>query len=426
VQAGLRRVCALVTRKEILSALIMIFCANVMAGVVYPYFSLYAESLGAGLVLVGLLSSVGSVASMAASVPVGWWADAVPTRRVILFGMVLRTVAPLAMLVVSDPRLLAIARVISSVAVVATTMVGVGYVANRGASGRGASSRGMAIGVYTTMMGSGFALGSFLGGWMIPALGYASAFLMASAVALLGFLVSLWGLDRGAGRGADCGADCGESRRAKARSGGMRRLAGLISNPFLLGACVANFSHGVWFSSLMSYFPLYATSLSVPQVKVGMVLSLRILASALSRLPAGAASARVPNLWLVSGAMAVAAVSISAVGATQVVPLWTGLLFIEGLAYGAFLASGRGLVLGHVAKEDAGTALGVFSMAGGVGSIVGPSVLGMLAERYGLAVVFWGIGLVLALSVVAVWAAIYARDARPDGEVTRVRPNETV
>jgi MFS family permease len=393
----------------------MIFCANVMAGIVYPYFSLYAESLGAGLVLVGLLASVGSVASMVASVPVGWWADAVPTRRVILFGMILRTLAPLSMLVVSAPRLLAIARVISSVAVVATTMVGVGYTANRAP----AVDRGLAIGVYTTMMGSGFALGSFLGGWMIPTLGYASAFLLAAAVALLGFGISLWGLDRGKQ------ASRGETRREpEVRSGGKRRLAALVSNPFLLGACVANLANGVWFSSLMSYFPLYATSLAVPQVTVGMVLSLRIFASALSRLPAGVASSRVPNLWLVSGAMALAALSISAVGATYGVVLWAGLLFVEGLAYGAFLASGRGLVLGHVAKEDAGTALGVFSMAGGVGSIVGPATLGLLADRYGLAVVFWGIGLVLVLSVVAVWAAIYARGARSGGAAARARPNE--
>jgi MFS family permease len=192
----------------------------------------------------------------------------------------------------------------------------------------------------------------------------------------------------------------------------MRRLQALVSNPFVLGACIANLANGVWFSSLMSYFPLYATSRSVPQVTVGMILSLRILASALSRLPAGMASARIPNLWLVSGAMVLAALGISGVGLTQAVPLWTALLFVEGLAYGAFLASGRGLVLEHVAEQESSTAMGVFSMAGGIGSIVGPASLGMLAERFGLAIVFWGLGLVLLANVLAVWAVVSGKRAR--------------
>jgi MFS family permease len=252
------------------------------------------------------------------------------------------------------------------------------------------------------MMGTGFALGSFLGGLLIPTRGYASAFVVATVVALLGLLVSWWGLDRG-----------GQVTLApKTRSGGIRRLGALLANPFLLGACIANFANGVWFSSLMSYFPLYATSLAVPQVTVGIILSLRILASALSRLPAGVASARIPNLWLVSGAMVLAALCISGVGMTDAVVPWTVLLFVEGLVYGAFLASGRGLVLDHVAEPDSSTAMGVFSMAGGVGSIVGPASLGVLAETYGLRVVFWGIGLALAASVLAVWAVVTGRRAR--------------
>ena len=43
-------------------------------------------------------------------------------------------------------------------------------------------------------------------------------------------------------------------------------------------------------------------------------------------------------------------------------------------------------------------------MAGGVGSILGPIALGVLAERFGLASVFLGIGAVLAACLLAFWA----------------------
>jgi MFS family permease len=369
----------------------MIFAANVMSGIVHPYFSLYAKSLGAGLALIGVMVGAGSVTGMAASVPVGWWADSRPIRRVLLVGMVLRVLVPLSLIVLPDARLLAVPKILSGVAVVATTMVGASYVAGRVPT----TERGVAIGVYTTAMGTGFALGSFLGGWLIPTVGYVGAFAVAAAVALLGLFVSLWGLDR-SGRSADT---------TGARAGGVRqRLMALVSNPQLLGACIASFGNGVWFSSLMSYFPLYASSLSVRQTTIGMLLSLRILASALSRFPAGLLSARVPNLWLVTGALALAALSIATLGVTEAVALFAVLLVAEGLAYGAFLTAGRGLVIERVAEHDAGTALGVYNMAGGVGSILGPVLLGLLAERLGLEAVFWGIGLVLALCLLAAWA----------------------
>jgi len=61
----------LLRNKELLALCFMIFTADVVSGIVSPTFSLYASSLGASLVLIGVLSSVVGLTRILSSVPIG-------------------------------------------------------------------------------------------------------------------------------------------------------------------------------------------------------------------------------------------------------------------------------------------------------------------------------------------------------------------
>lgn len=71
------------------------------------------------------------------------------------------------------------------------------------------------------------------------------------------------------------------------------------------------------------------------------------------------------------------------------VPVALGIFLAgEGVAYGVFLTSGQAFVTERSTESDRGTALGVYSTAGSLGSAVAPFILGFIADLWGLAAVF--------------------------------------
>lgn len=81
-------------------------------------------------------------------------------------------------------------------------------------------------------------------------------------------------------------------------------------------------------------------------------------------------------------------------------PLILGIfLASEGIAYGMFLTSGQAFVTERSTEFDRGTALGVYSTAGSLGSAAAPFVLGFIADLWGLATVFSITGILVFVGV---------------------------
>ena len=162
----------IVRRPEILSVFVVVFTADVVAGITIPTFSLYAVSLGASLALVGILTGAGGLTSIFASVPVGALSDARGRKVILSTGILIFSLTAFLYTIAPTPILLLPARILASLGLVSVFMVGIAYVGDRVSR----QERGLAVGLYTTAMGLGFTVGPALGGFVSAKYGYRASY----------------------------------------------------------------------------------------------------------------------------------------------------------------------------------------------------------------------------------------------------------
>ena len=95
------------------------------------------------------------------------------------------------------------------------------------------------------------------------------------------------------------------------------------------------------------------------------------------------------------------------------------LLAGEGIAFGMFLTSGQAFVTEHSTEDNRGTAIGVYSMAGSIGATMGPFVLGLVADVWGLAAVFQITGALVFTGIGVLWYLRSRQHRVPVPEVKR-------
>ena len=372
---GMKRLLQLLGRKELLSVFVMIFIADLVVGVFSPTFSLYAVGLGASLTFIGLLSSVVGLTRILASIPIGMISDAVGRKGVLLSGMLVLALSAYLYAIVTNPAWLLPIRVLTGLVISSTFFIGMAYVGDMVEK----RDRGLVSGIYTTCMGLGFTVGSWLGGHLADSIGYAATFRWAAVAALLGSAIAWWGL---AGRS-----------RLRTRTGPpvspFGKLGLLARRPDLLAASLGYLLIILMFdAAIVNFFPLYAATLSIGQAAIGSMLALRALASTSVRLPTGLLTTRLPSQRLMVAALILGMVMVFAICCLADPVLLTLVLAGEGICFGMYLVSAQTYVTERFEESDRGTAMGVYSMTGSIGSLVGPFVLGAVADFWGLQTVF--------------------------------------
>jgi MFS family permease len=166
------------------------------------------------------------------------------------------------------------------------------------------------------------------------------------------------------------------------------KLKPMVVKPQLLVASLANLLTRVVFGAIMSFFPLYAASLSLGEATIGSMFAIRALCSTLARLPTGLLTSRFSNQSLMGVALGLMMIVVFSISNTTTPALLGIFLAVEGIAYSMFLTSGQAFVTGRSTESDRGTVLGMYSAAGSLGSALAPFALGFIADLWGLAAVF--------------------------------------
>jgi MFS family permease len=372
--------------------------ADVVLGIVWPTFSLYATSLGASLTLIGALSAVVGLTRILSSVPIGVLSDTTGRKNILLAGTLLFAASSFLYTVVPNPYLLFPVQVLSSWAMISTFFMGMAYLGDIVAS----HERGLAIGLYTTSLGLGFAAGPVIGGAVAATYGYRASYRVAAIVALVGFVVARRGLvNRSTGQGAVVTSEGPASPSDMPLS---VKLSTALKKTNLLVASVASLVMSAVFSgAITNFFPLYAASLSVDEATIGSMFSIRALISTLVRVPTGMLATRFSSKGPLVTALALATIAVVSISYTTIPVALTVFLAIEGIAWGMFVTSGQTFVMQQSSESDRGIAIGIWSTAGSIGSTVGPFILGLIAEWWGIATVFRATGVMVLVGIVVLW-----------------------
>jgi MFS family permease len=379
-----------VLRREVLAACAMIFTADVVSGILSPTFSLYAKGLGASLALIGALSSASGLTQLCSSMAIGILSDRTGRKRVLTLGMLSFAAATALFAFAPNPYWLLPGRVFVGLAQVATFTMGIAYIGDVVRP----EERGIAFGLYTTCMGTGFAVGPLFGTAVAARYGVAGSYLFASAAALTGAVVAVLGL-----------ASVAPARDGMRRTFGLDRAAigALLRNPALLAGSVANLvMSAVFGGAIVNFFPVYAAQLGLSGAAINSMFSVRAFCSAASRLPTGFVTSRLPSRYIMILALMLAMLVTLVMAQTASLPVLTVLLIVEGLSFGMFLTSGQVFVAQNSTPEARGSAVGIYSTAGSLSATLAPLAQGLVANRWGVAAVFRATALAVVAGLIVV------------------------
>jgi MFS transporter, DHA1 family, multidrug resistance protein len=395
-------------RREVIEVCVLIFIADIVVGVQSPIFALYVTSLGAGLGMLGLVTSVLGLARLASALPAGVISDRLGPKTVLVAGMLLYAVSFVLYALAPSPEWLIVPRILQAGGMVATFPMGVAYISDVVET----RDRSAAIGLYTAAMGSGFAVGPLIGSWVGSAAGYPAAYMTGAVIALVGAVFAALRL---------------VGKRIPPPAGGapgrlvdFPAIVSLMRHPAIVMACVANIAMTVSMTgAIFTYFPVYARSVGIGTVTIGTLFAWRAIASASGRIPMGPLSERLPAHWTLAAVLLVEAVIDFALVRTASPLVLTVLLVIEGIGFGVFLVSSQAAVSAAGGKSTRGAAVGIFWMAGAAGEVVGLVFVGVVAQYMGLLAVFGAVAATAVVSavVVAALGLVGAQDSRQHARV---------
>ncbi len=146
----------------------------------------YAESVGAGTFIIGLLIAVYDFAELFAKPLAGFIADRRGMKLTLLVGLVIFIFGSLLFLVI-PAKLLLLIRFAQGLGAAALSTVSITLVARYFAQ-----ARGRAFGIYNAIKGAGYVIAPVLGGLLIRGYGFALIFIVSAGIGAVALLLSLW------------------------------------------------------------------------------------------------------------------------------------------------------------------------------------------------------------------------------------------
>ena len=395
--ADTRRTATLVT------LLLAMFISLLGLGIVIPLLPVYAESLGASGLAIGLMVAAFSISRGGLQPFVGGLSDKHGRKRFLLAGLFVYAIVGLLFpFATGVPDLIAI-RTLHGVGAAMIAPVAMSYIGDLAPP----NQEGRYMGMFNISLFAGIGSGPVIGGVFRDTLGFDAAFYamtIASAFALALVFVLL-------------PSDRHHERRAAAPAlwTTLRRMA---RNVKVMGVLLSRMATMVIVVPTFAFLPILMTRLlDASATEIGIVIACRTLVNATLQLPFG------PLVDRSNKTHTLLAGSLVIVGATASIPLADSIPQLIGLF--VIMGAGEALVwptLGALAIQEGrtygqGAMMGVFNMSMSAGILVGSVSAGILVDSLGVESAFPAVAAVLlvctAASVLMIGAGMKAEREAP-------------
>ena len=345
----------------------------------------YAQIVGVGAFMIGLLIAVYDFAELFAKPFAGYTADRRGMKLTLLVGMAVFVFGSLLFLVI-PPQLLLIVRFVQGLGAAALSTVSITLVAKYFTSGRG-----RAFGIYNAIKGAGYVIAPALGGFLVRASGFSMVFIVSAAVGGFALLLAmLLPPDRNSrGELEDDDDDIGlkefllifrDPRLAPI-------YAVIVINMFLVGI-------------LFGFLPVYVHGLGYTSFQSGVLVSFATAAYLVVQPMAGYAADRLDIRKTVFVGLLLAALAVMAITFTSG-PLLVAIVIVAGLGVGTVWTNSDTLVSRLAEASKLGASIGAAQSFKEFGDMVGPLLIGSLTQFFGVRVGFVSCG-ALALTALLV------------------------
>ncbi|MFQ5867566.1 MAG: MFS transporter [bacterium] len=368
-------------KKRIFSVLfISVFAAMLGLGIIAPLMPVYARSLGATGIWLGIIFS-GYSLSRAVFMPIiGKLSDKKGRKGFITFGLLLYSGISLVYIVAGNVYYLTSVRFIHGLAsamVIPVAMAYVGEIAEKGREGRYMGTFNMAL-----LLGMG--AGPFLGGLLNESFGIASVFYAMAGLTAIAFLITLVFLP-------------------DMRYSGITKMDDpipfkeIIKNNVMKGLLLYRIITAMGRGGIMAFLPIFASRIDITSSQVGIIISFHIFLIALLQNPFGRLADRYNKLFLVLIGSSVGALALLI---TPIARNFWQLFFISsimGLGGATSMPSASAITVEVGQRLGMGVSMGLFNTAMSAGMIAAPLIAGVVMDILGVKSVFFVAGVISLL-----------------------------
>ena len=379
--------------------LLSVFTVMLGVGIIAPLLPAYAESLGAGGVLLGLIFAVFSATRTLCTPLVGVLSDRMGRKGFMLSGLFAYCAVSLAYIKAYSVWSLFLVRALHGVAAALVIPVANAYVGDVAPRNR----EGSYAGYFLLSFMAGFATGPALGGWIHDHFGIGWCF---SALGLLAML-SL-------GLTTAFVPDLGISR---VRIDSSREYLRLITNRKVLILATFMLVSGIGRGSIMCFLPLLATKkLGISVSALGIIITVNLLLAAALQALFGALSDRWSRKWILVGGTLLTGVMFAAVPFTKgFLPLMV-VNVLMGVGSAMAFPSSQAMALSLGRGMGMGALVSLVQVGTSSGFTIGPILMGVIYKFFGIDLVFLVCSAILLLA--ACYGGFWIRDEGPSGEAS--------
>lgn len=348
-----------------------VFTGNLGMGIVIPFMPIYAKTLGATGLTIGIFFASFPLAQMLFMPLIGRLSDQYGRKGFIAVGQLLCCLLSLWYIYAPDIFYLILGRFLQGGSIALIFPIANAYVGDLAPP----QKRGTYMGIFNLFLTSSFGIGPLAGGWLSDAYGMESSFYWMGGLNAAAFLAILLLLP-----------EAPPAIHTKAQPSSYRDL---LRKPKIQGLAfyrmVNSIQMGLWFS----FLPLFAIeALKMNNGQIGTVLATYMLVSSLVQVPFGRLADRMNRYVLITAGGYLASLAFTCVFFAQE--------FVHLLLIGAIAGAMGGMsmpALTALAADEGhhggmGAIMGVLNMAMSAGMMLGPVLAGGLAEFVGLRLLF--------------------------------------
>jgi MFS family permease len=361
------------------------FVTSFGAHIVATNLPAYAQAVGAGAFMIGLLIGVYDFAELFAKPIAGFIADRRGMKLTLLTGLGIFILGTLLFLVIS-PTLLLLVRFIQGLGAAALSTVSITLVAKYFTT-----RRGQAFGIYNAIKGAGYVVAPALGGFLASSYGFAMIFVVSAAVGVVALFLSLL-LPNDHDEHMELSDDDDDISFTQfflifKAPRLLPIYAVIVINMFLVGI-------------LFGFLPVYLYAIGYTPLQSGTIVSIATLSYLLVQPVAGWLADRVAVQLTVVIGLLLAAVGIIIVTFTSGTPLLITVM-LAGSGIGTVWTNSDTLVSTLAEDDQLGASIGAAQSFKEFGDMIGPLLIGALTQFFGVRVGFVTCGVLALLFLVA-------------------------
>jgi predicted MFS family arabinose efflux permease len=364
--------------------ILIVFLLNfVRYGMVFPLVPLLAHELGASPAVIGVVVGAFALLSFFLSIPVGGFTDRVGVKHALALGVLCNIVSALLLTRADHVLTLMASQVAGGLGFQLHIVSSQAFIASIDSPDR----RESGFGYLTFSAAFGQSLGPVLGGVIASRFGYHGAFFAVLLVSTLGLMIMGFREPRGSHA---------PGRYSLWRD--LRHAAGLLSNSGMLAVLAFTFAVIFAVSLRTSFLPVLLVQLGSSEALVGLLISMFAGTSTLIRLFVGRLLQRFSRRAILAVAILTVAVGLGLVPMLSSVFTVALALCTFGLGFGLTQPLSMVMVADLTDPRRSGLGMGIRFMAITLANLLGPVLLGLLVEGFGLHSAFY----VSALFVIAI------------------------